>query len=96
MLKYPKEALSLSFCRTLFLTLPLELFVPPSEIEVKKREAEALPKLNITKIDCQWLQVCSYTKLICIQPHYECSITLAVVDLMLLTCLYIFFYAGFK
>ena len=35
----------------------VELFVPPSELEVKKREAEALPKLNITKIDCQWLQV---------------------------------------
>ena len=35
----------------------LDLFVPSTELEEKKREAEALPKLNITKLDCQWLQV---------------------------------------
>ena len=38
----------------------VELFVSPSEVEVKKRKAEAMPKLNITKIDCQWLQVFNY------------------------------------
>ena len=48
MLQYPKEAL-LYFLQDI---VPhsssgvVKLFVPPSEIEVKKREAEALPKLN--------------------------------------------------
>lgn len=35
----------------------LDLFVPRNELEERKREAEALPKLNIDKLDCQWLQV---------------------------------------
>ena len=38
----------------------LDLFVPRSELEERKREAEALPKLNIDKLDCQWLQVHVY------------------------------------
>lgn len=36
-----------------------ELFVPASQLETALREAEDLPKLNITKLDCQWLQVLS-------------------------------------
>lgn len=36
-----------------------ELFVPASQLASAKEEAENLPKLNITKLDCQWLQVLS-------------------------------------
>ena len=35
----------------------LELFVPPSKVEQAKAEAESLPKLTLTKLDTQWLQV---------------------------------------
>ena len=36
-----------------------ELFVPISQLPIVQKEAENLPKLNITKLDCQWLQVLS-------------------------------------
>lgn len=36
-----------------------ELFVPESKLSAALAEAEALPKLAITKLDCQWLQVLS-------------------------------------
>ena len=35
----------------------LELFVPPNKLEETKEEASQLPKLEITKLDTQWLQV---------------------------------------
>jgi len=35
----------------------LELFVPSSKLEQVKAEADSLPKLSITKLDTQWLQV---------------------------------------
>ncbi|XP_064614710.1 bifunctional 3'-phosphoadenosine 5'-phosphosulfate synthase-like isoform X3 [Liolophura sinensis] len=34
-----------------------ELMVPENRVEAAKAEAEALPALNITKLDMQWLQV---------------------------------------
>ena len=36
-----------------------ELFVPATQLPVVQKEAEGLPKLSITKLDCQWLQVLS-------------------------------------
>ena len=36
-----------------------ELFVPESKLPLSLAEAETLPKLTITKLDCQWLQVLS-------------------------------------
>lgn len=36
-----------------------ELFVPKEELPVKRKEAESLPKLNISTIDLQWTQVLS-------------------------------------
>ena len=36
-----------------------ELFVPASELPAVQKEAEGLPKLTISKLDCQWLQVLS-------------------------------------
>lgn len=36
-----------------------ELFVPTSQLLMAQKEAETLPKLKITKLDCQWLQVLS-------------------------------------
>ena len=36
-----------------------ELFVQPSHLAASQKEAEDLPKLSITKLDCQWLQVLS-------------------------------------
>ena len=36
-----------------------ELFVPASQLPAIQKEAEGLPKLSITKLDCQWLQVLS-------------------------------------
>ena len=35
----------------------LDLFVAEKDLPQAKREAEILPKLNISKLDCQWLQV---------------------------------------
>ena len=35
----------------------MELFVPGDRVEAMKAEAEDLPKLNITLVDCQWVQV---------------------------------------
>ena len=37
----------------------MELFVPGDRVEAMKAEAEDLPKLNITLVDCQWVQVLS-------------------------------------
>ncbi|KAF2880879.1 hypothetical protein ILUMI_25295 [Ignelater luminosus] len=37
----------------------VELFVPEGQLEIVKKEAESLPKLNITEIDLQWVQVLS-------------------------------------
>lgn len=34
-----------------------ELSVPASQLEAALKEARDLPKLTITKLDCQWLQV---------------------------------------
>lgn len=33
--------------------------MPISQLPVAQKEAENLPKINITKLDCQWLQVLS-------------------------------------
>lgn len=35
----------------------LELLAPGDQVEALKAEAENLPKLNITLLDCQWVQV---------------------------------------
>lgn len=36
-----------------------ELFVSPASLPAAQKEADSLPKLNISKLDCQWLQVLS-------------------------------------
>jgi len=36
-----------------------DLFVDPSELDAKKKEAESLPKINLRKVDTEWLQVLS-------------------------------------
>ena len=36
-----------------------ELFVPVERLPAALKEAENLPQLKITKLDCQWLQVLS-------------------------------------
>ncbi len=36
-----------------------ELFVAPLDLPTALEEADTLPKLNINKLDCQWLQVLS-------------------------------------
>lgn len=46
--------ISLSMCKNI-----IELFAPVDRIEALKVEADQLPKLNITQLDCQWLQVLS-------------------------------------
>ena len=35
----------------------VELFVPSAQLPAAKEEAAALPKLALTKLDTQWLQV---------------------------------------
>ncbi|KAF3498236.1 hypothetical protein DY000_02055166 [Brassica cretica] len=37
----------------------VELVVPDSEIELKKKEAESMPKVKLTKIDLEWVHVIS-------------------------------------
>jgi len=36
-----------------------DLFVEESEVEAKRKEAESLPKINMRKVDTEWLQVLS-------------------------------------
>ncbi|KAL5506861.1 hypothetical protein EMCRGX_G008611 [Ephydatia muelleri] len=49
-----KGILSASMCKNV-----LELLAPGDQVEALKAEAENLPKLNITLLDCQWVQVLS-------------------------------------
>ena len=47
-----KGVLSLSMCKNI-----VDLFTPASRVEALIAEAAQLPKLNITLLDCQWVQV---------------------------------------